>query len=174
MLTVLAGLFAMHGLASPEAGGCHLSATMTSTAALPGLPIAMPDKPTPTPGQPTAMPDKPTPTPGQPTAMLDQPTPGLPVALPGLPAALPGQPIGMRGQPRHGQPTAAPAMRPMTGSMCLFVAPAGWPPLTLALLALVTLAALIGLGLAWAPSVSGRSPPDSGVSLLRRVCVSRT
>ncbi|HJP78840.1 MAG TPA: hypothetical protein VJ914_31490 [Pseudonocardiaceae bacterium] len=160
VLTVLAGLFAMHGLASPEAGGCHLSATMTSTAALPGLPIAMPDKPTPTPGQPTAM--------------LDQPTPGLPVALPGLPAALPGQPIGMRGQPRHGQPTAAPAMRPMTGSMCLFVAPAGWPPLTLALLALVTLAALIGLGLAWAPSVSGRSPPDSGVSLLRRVCVSRT
>lgn len=110
VLAVLAGLFAMHGLASSQAEGCHLSAGMISATAMPG-----------------------------------------PMAA-----------------------TTHPTMRQQTGSMCLFVAPAGWPPLALTLLALVTLAALIDAGALRAPWVSGRSPPDSGVSVLRRVCVSRT
>ena len=164
LLAVLAGLFAMHGLASSETGGCHLPITMTTTTVMPGPPIAVPGQPTAVPGQPTAVPGQPTAVPDQPTAMPGQP-PGVPDQL----AAMPGQPIAV-----PGQSTVAPAMRPMVGSMCLFVAPAGWPPLTLALLALVTLAVLVGPGLAWGPWVSGRSPPDSGVSLLRRVCVSRT
>lgn len=60
------------------------------------------------------------------------------------------------------------------GDSCLFVLPAGW-----SMLAWVLLAALITVVLAagdrrWPGHHTGRSPPTTGVSLLYRVCVSRT
>lgn len=62
----------------------------------------------------------------------------------------------------------------MAGASCLFVPPSGWPVLALLLLGLVGAAGWQCAGRRWTVSASGRSPPSSGVSLLRRVCVSRT
>jgi hypothetical protein len=65
-------------------------------------------------------------------------------------------------------------MRDM-GSVCVFVQSAGWPGMTLALVALATVA--LGCGAATRWSVGGRpgrSPPLAGMSLLHRVCVSLT
>lgn len=66
------------------------------------------------------------------------------------------------------------AVSTMAGASCEFVAPAGWPPLVLALLVIVAMVALSGIGRRQVRWLGGRSPPDSGTSLLRRVCVSRT
>lgn len=61
------------------------------------------------------------------------------------------------------------------GSVCVFVQSAGWPPMVLALLGIVGVAALAGVGTRRAVGgVPARSPPLAGVLLLRRVCVSLT
>lgn len=61
-----------------------------------------------------------------------------------------------------------------TGSTCLFVPPSTWPLPGLALLAVVAAAIALAADRRWAVGSPGRSPPDSGVALLRRVCVSLT
>jgi hypothetical protein len=62
----------------------------------------------------------------------------------------------------------------MTGSSCVFVPPTGWPALALVLIALVAAMVVLPVDRLWAPGGAGRSPPRSGVSLLRGVCLSRT
>lgn len=82
---------------------------------------------------------------------------------------------GMTAMSSPADPMAAHLAVPtMAGASCLFVAPTGWPPLALMLLAVVAAVALGGVGLRRPPWIGGRSPPASGSSLLRRVCVSRT
>lgn len=92
---------------------------------------------------------------------------GLAAAAPVLAASMTVQPVGHM--------AAAPRMADtMAGSCCLFVSPTAWSLLALTLLGVIAAAVAPGVGRRWAAGFSGRSPPCSGVSLLRWVCVSRT
>jgi Family of unknown function (DUF6153) len=77
----------------------------------------------------------------------------------------------------HGTPVPSVqlGMAAMAGSTCLFIQTPGWPGLSLLLLAIATIT--VGLGARrprTAGDASGRSPPWTGMSVLRRVCVSLT
>jgi hypothetical protein len=78
------------------------------------------------------------------------------------------------GSPARDTGDAVVTAHRMAGAGCLFVSPTAWPALALVLLALVVAAIWWGEGRSWAAWMSGRSPPRTGVSLLRWVCVSRT
>jgi hypothetical protein len=130
-LAVLIGLFGMHGLATAQAGGCHVDDGVL------GIPSV---------------------------------TPSMTSSAAGSSALDPADAVAMVTAHRMVSAMAST----MAGASCLFVSPTGWPLLPLVVLALVAAAVWLCAGWRWAAWMSGRSPPRSGVSLLRWMCVSRT